>query len=543
VTAKGSARMLFGLALLATLVPGGVSPAGARPGRLDAGSSPGGTVTTSFGLTSDDQAVALAVQPDGRLVVAGTRSPSPAQADFVLARYMSDGSLDPSFGSGGKVTTTFRSGGGSNEASGLALQPDGKIVVAGTKCRSGEDCGPSARGAREFALARYRSDGTLDANFGSAGKVTTPVGTGNTARGVTLQPDGKIVVVGSAVLANSGEDFAVARYDADGTLDTSFGAGGKVTTTFGATSSDGAEAVVLQRDGKIVAGGHGSFGCRCESDFALARYTADGTLDPSFGSSGKVTTTIGLNRFAFANTLALQADGKIVLAGEIINGGFELDFALARYTADGSLDQSFGSGGTVTTDLEPDAVVQAVAFQPDGKIVAAGYSHNDPHWTNFALTRYKADGSLDQSFGSGGKVTTVIGARGSQARSVALQPDGKIVAAGDSYTCTYGDFTLARYDANGTLDAGFGSGTTRCIVPNVKGKTVAVAKRAIRSRDCPLGRISSTFSRSVPKGRVISQQPRASAQCSPEVKVALKVSKGKKKPRARIEPGRHLAAN
>jgi uncharacterized delta-60 repeat protein len=538
--------LALAVAALATglvLAPGAVSSVGRSGGT--APGFPAGTVTTTFGLKSDDKPSALVVQPDGRLVVAGTRVAVPArcrtrsctvpvpESDFVLARYAADGALDPGFGTGGKVTNTFGSGTGyTPEASAVALQPDGKIVVAGTECRPGEDCVHNAgAAAHELALARYNADGTLDASFGSGGKLTTQVGKSNGAAGVAVQPDGKVVVVGFAVPPVGCEcgQYAVVRYAADGTLDASFGSDGKVITTFDATTGAAARAVAFQRDGKIVvAGGWGS-SANSSPKFALARYNTDGTLDTGFGSGGKVTTTIGS---CAAQALALQADGKVVLAAQSLNNASNsnYDFALARFTADGSLDQSFGSGGTVTTDFEPYDWLSAVASQPDGKIVAAGSSQPGASLpSNFALARYNSDGSPDQSFGSGGKMTTALGPRSSEARAVALQPDGKIVAAGTSSTCTNVDFTLARYDANGTLDAGFGSGNTHCIVPNVKGYKLAAANRAVTRRDCSVFQVNWTFSRKAPKGRVISQRPKAGAQCVSDM-VSLTVSKGKKKP-------------
>jgi uncharacterized delta-60 repeat protein len=349
-----------------------------------------------------------------------------------LGRGRRPGDLDPTFGSGGKVTTDFA--GGSDVAIGVALQPDGKIVAAGSAT-------PKATIFSDFALARYNSDGSMDATFGSAGKVTTDFGgDGDRADSVALQLDGKIVAAGTTSTPGVGgfSHFALARYNSDGSLDATFGSGGKVITDFGG----GAEAVALQPDGKIVAAGSASPGATIFFDFALARYNPDGSLDATFGSGGKVTTEFTGN-FDQANAVALQPNGKIVAAGNT-GAGTSHDFALARYNPDGSLDATFGSGGKVTTDFTGGSdQATALSLQPNGKIVAAGTASTGTI-LEFALVRYKKHGGLDPSFGSGGKVTTDFTGSNDVAWGVALQPDRKIVAVGGAGTVN-SDFALARY--------------------------------------------------------------------------------------------------
>ncbi len=404
----GFAGAVLALALVTAVLPGA---AVAAPGDLDPSFGSSGKVTTDFG--GSDAASAVAIQTDGRIVAAG-RSGS---GDFALARYNVDGSLDPTFGSSGMVMTDF---GGSDAASAVAIQPDGRIVTAGRS------------GSGDFALARYNADGSLDPSFGSGGKVTTDFGGFDLALGVALQSDGKIVAAGQG---GSSFDFALARYNADGSLDTSFGSGGKVTTDFGVFEA--ATAVAIQRDGKIVATGS-TFSSGFQQ-FALARYNADGSLDTSFGSGGIVTTDFGFGS-GFGGALAIQSDGKIVAAGRAGS-----DFVVARYNGDCSPDASFGSGGIVTTDfggLLFDAAF-AVALQSNGKIVVAGSALGTS--ADFALARYTTDGNLDASFGSGGKVTTDFGGF-DVASGVALQADGKIIAAGQGGSGS--DFALARYQGD-----------------------------------------------------------------------------------------------
>ena len=265
-----------------------------------------------------------------------------------------------------------------------------------------------------------------DPSFGSGGVVTTSIGgVDDEAHAVALQPDGKIIVGGYCQSSPLG--FALVRYNPDGSLDTSFGSGGKVTTG----NNGMVNALALQPDGKIVAAGE-SWNGSTNYVFALARYNADGSLDTSFGSGGVVMTTVFPSNSAQAYAVAVEPDGKIVVAGRAYDAVRE-EFALARYNADGSLDTSFGSGGIVTTAFGTgDAAGYGVVVQSDAKVVVAGYSSSDPLHTDIALARYDANGSLDTSFGSGGTVTTAIGGADDEAYAVALQPDAKIVAAGES---------------------------------------------------------------------------------------------------------------
>ena len=429
VTREVEAQKIRRPTLLAALVLGAavlVVPAQAAPGDLDPSFGSGGTVTTDFG--DRDRAAAVAIQADGKILAAGnTCCSSPGGSDFALARYNADGSLDTSFGSGGTLTTDI---GAFDFALATAIQPDGKIVAVGRT-------GPSGTG--DFALARYNPNGSLDASFGSAGKVTTDFGGLDVAYGVAIQPDGKIMVAGGG---GTPGDFALARYNADGSFDTSFGMAGKVTTDFDLGLLDGAMDVALQSNGRIIAVGFTTIAG--SAAFALARYNTDGSLDTSFGNGGKVTTDFGGSDTAFA--MAIQPDGMIVVVGT--GAGNFGDFTLARYMTDGSLDANFGSGGKVTTDFVGPDSANAVALQANGKIVAAGSRAN---FRDFALARYNTDGSLDASFGSGGKLTTDFGGQDA-AFGVAIQPDGNIVLAGNGGADF--DFALARYlgDPTSTIE-------------------------------------------------------------------------------------------
>jgi uncharacterized delta-60 repeat protein len=415
----------------------------AAAGDLDPTFGVGGIVVTEFfgGL---DQAAAVLIQPDGRIIAVGSVDVGMPNANFGLARYNTDGSLDASFGGGGKVVTDFF--GSIDFAFDAVLQPDGKIVVAGQT--SSETTG------LDFALARYNSDGSLDASFGRGGKVTTDFfGDFDEGFSVALQPDGKIIVAGIVTNGSSeNTDFGLARYNSDGSLDTSFGNGGKVTTDFFG-SLDQAFAVAVQPDGKIVLAGGAVNNSRFLTIFALARYNADGSLDATFGSGGRVTTSIGTLSEAF--DIVIQPDAKIIAAGGAVVGDGSLgnDFALARYNVNGSLDTSFGTGGVVTLDIGGrNDQARGVVLQQNGKIVAAGGAivHNRPD-LDIALARFNSNGSVDTSFGTNGKVTTdFVGTNTDEdldtASAVAIQPDGKIVIAGITMSSDLNqDFILARY--------------------------------------------------------------------------------------------------
>ena len=405
------------------------SLAAAFPGAPDATFGSGfGTVITPIG-SGTDVAYSLALQPDGMIVVAGACS-NGGDYDFCLARYLANGALDTNFNGIGKVITAI--GNGNDGAYSIALRPDGKIVVAGS-CLNGT--------TYDFCLARYFASGALDLSFNGTGKVITAIGSGNDAAyGVALQPDGKIVVVGRCSNGTN-TDFCLARYLASGALDLSFNSTGTVITTI-SSGNDVARGVALQPDGKVVVAGYCSNGTTY--DFCLARYLASGTLDLSFNGSGTVITPIGVGD-DYAISLALQPDGKIIVAG-VCSNGTNSDFCLARYLANGTFDTSFNSSGKVITPIgSGDDYGYSVALQPDGKIVVAGYCSNGAN-LDFCLARYLANGTLDTSFGSTGKVITAIGSSTDVANSAALQPDGKIVVAGYCSNGSNDDFCLARYD-------------------------------------------------------------------------------------------------
>jgi len=408
----------------------------AAAGDLDAAFGSGGRLTTDFAGSGEDAVAALVIQPDGKIVAAGRAATDlsagfPLGLDFALARYNPDGRLDLSFGIGGKVTTDFAHD--FDVVTALVLQPDGKLVAAGI----------SGGGARAvFALARYLPNGSLDPSFGSGGKLTTEFPGGESRpTALVLQPDGKLVA-GGAAPTSTDHDFALVRYNPDGSLDTSFGNGGKLTTDF-AGSTDELTALVLQPDGKLVAAGFAFTGNGW--DFALARYDSNGSLDTAFGTGGTLTTDFA-GGHDFLMALVLQPDGKLVAGGNASTTANTADFALARYNPDGSLDSSFGDGGKRTTDFAGQFErISALVLQPNGKVIAAGFAVTTDSGLDFALARYHSNGSLDVTFGTGGKVLTDFTREDDIAFALARQADGKLVAAGITGGTGRSDFALVRY--------------------------------------------------------------------------------------------------
>jgi uncharacterized delta-60 repeat protein len=414
---------VFAAGLLVTIA---ADPASAMAGDLDSSFNGSGKVTTDFSGSEGDLAYAVAIQPDGRTVVAGRtlRTGPEGDYDFALARYTRSGALDRTFDTDGRVTTGFGRGGVTfnDQIYGLAIQPDGKIVAAGW-------AGPY------LAVARYTTAGKLDATFSGDGRQLITfgfAGTGlNVANDVAIQPDGKIVVAGEG-WNGTDFDFVLARFNSNGKLDATFGAGGKVLTDFGHTEY-GRGLDIAAIDGQIVVSG--AVGTTSDFDIGVARYDTNGALDQGFSGNGKKTVVYaGMN--GTANDVAIAPSGRIVLAGTVAGGGLS-DFALVRLKPSGQL---VGKGQTdFVGGFDTGA---AVVIQTNGRIVVAGLADGE----NFGLARYTPNGVLDPTFGAGGKVITDFGSDGAQAKALALQPDGKIVAAGEWFSFTVGgDFAVARY--------------------------------------------------------------------------------------------------
>jgi len=363
-------------------------------------------------------------------------APACTGVDTGAADAIADGQLDLAFGAVGMAMVDRVGVADFDEGQAVALQSDGKIVLAGHARIGFLDVA--------FGVTRLQANGALDTTFGARGWVLAgvPGSSDSRARAVAIQKDGKIVVAGSTKTA-AGGDVAIVRLNSDGSLDRTFGSGGWVITDVGG-EEDVAYAVALQGDAKILAAGH--VGGNHPDRVALARYNVDGSLDRSFDDDGRVTSINGAIR-----ALCVQSDGRIVAVGESFGGA-----AVLRYRSDGRLDPTFGTGGVVEQSA---MYLRAAALQADGRIVVTGGNAGGL----FVLARYKPDGTLDATFGTGGRVITDFGpgAYGQEAVGVALQADGKIVIAGsvtpDAVASSSGSSAIVRYDANGMLDASFGT--------------------------------------------------------------------------------------
>ncbi len=398
----------------------------AQAGTLDTTFNNVGIVTTDLG-SNKDEIDAIGVQSDGKIVVAGSSKLSASDYQFALARYFSDGILDTTFGNNGMVLTNF--GNSFDGALGLVIQSNGKILVAGYSFEGGYD----------FALARYNVDGSLDISFDTTGKVTTNLGgTYDVAYAVTLQNNGKIIVAGE-----DNSRFGLVRYNTNGTRDTTFGTNGIVSTGF-SSLNDGAYGIAIQTDGNIVVGGL-AYSSITGVDFALARYDTTGTLDTTFDNDGKVTIDINNNSFDEGHALFIQPDGKILLAGSFTTNA-DKGYAVIRVNSDGTLDSSFSSNGIAMFNISTlDDYCSAIALQTDGRILLAGITGNSTS-SHITMLRLNSNGTIDGSFGIGGILTTINNIY-SDAYCMTLQNDEKILVGGDTeYPGGNSDFAVFRYN-------------------------------------------------------------------------------------------------
>jgi uncharacterized delta-60 repeat protein len=389
--------------------------------RLDTTFDGDGLRFTSFAGSAS--AEALALQPDGKIVLVGTRQAG--DSDFAVARYMPDGELDASFDNDGKATIAF---GGAAEASDVAIQPDGAIVVVGV-------------GGDGFAIARLRADGQLDGSFSNDGRKVIKLGASSAAKAVAVTPTGKLLIGGDIEQASSGSTFGLVQLRSNGPFDAGFGGGDGVVSTPFPDRPAFLRALTIGPSGEIVAAGH-VFDPDRNSLFALANYHSDGTLDDSFGGDGRVTTAVSTD--AGANDVALTDAGKVVAGGDAFFVGLERSqFTLVRYKASGRLDTTFGGDGKVTTafgGFDSEASIDDLELV-GSKIVAAGPSFfaDDA----FQTARYRSDGSLDPLYGEGGRFRVSLPAA-AEGTGLGVTPDGRYVVGGTLFGSTSNRFVVAR---------------------------------------------------------------------------------------------------
>jgi len=340
---------------------------------------------------------------------------------------------DPSFGASGTVVIDF---GGIDQAYAVAQQSDGKILVAGW---ARPDDIPGAYEAANAVVVRLMEDGTPDTTFGVSGAAIV-VGGDYYFYDLAVQPDGKIIAAGKSLINLISGNLLVARFNANGTLDTTFASDGVLDLNLG--GADWAEAVTLQTDGKIVLGGV------ADDNFVAARLLSSGTLDVTFDTDG-MATILGTD---LASDVAIQSDGAIILVGTAGE-----DLAVVRLLSDGSLDPTFDGDGKAILDLGAEDSGYGAALQADGKIVVAGEVFT-PGNRDAIVVRTTGSGALDSTFDSDGVVSVGFGNNFEQFDDVAIQPDGKIVVAGNSGAAGVYDFIVGRLLPDGSLDPAFDGG-------------------------------------------------------------------------------------
>jgi uncharacterized delta-60 repeat protein len=472
-----------------------------------------GFVTTVFQNSNNDYdcvAHSVDIQSDGKIVVAGIGVANGSNSNFyafAVARYNTNGSLDTTFDSDGKTANHLSTQ--NDRAFAIKIQTDGKIVVGGRAYISNTDNdfglmrllsngsldttfgggdgkvvtqmstsfdniqdieiqtdGKIVAGGfasfttslHDFAVARYNSDGSLDTTFAGDGKVTTRLGANNDEMlGIEIQSDGKILGIGATQQSTTDYDIAVVRYISNGSVDTTYGTSGTVETALGTGDDVAFDGVVLSNNKLVVSGFSKSTG---DSDFIALKYNTNGTLDTTFSTDGIVQTPISSTQLDASRAIAIDIAGNIISAGQIEDSNSEKDLAMVRYDANGNLDTTFSGDGIQTTSgTGSESAGHSVAIQPDGKIILAGETNQDIN-PAIAIARYNSNGTLDTSFGTLGKVSTIIDG-GPKVNEVAIQSDGKIVVVGS----TNNRFMIARYNSNGTPDTTFGTnGVTRTIV-------------------------------------------------------------------------------
>lgn len=382
-------------------------------------------------------AFALAIQPNGRILTAGVSGDH-----YAVARYKQDGSADSSFNGNGERVIPI---GDVSQARTLVVQPDGKLIVAGvSKTTLRQD---------DLTTLRLHPDGSTDSSFSDDGIQTTDFGnTVDLLQSVALQPDGKIVVAGTTSVHDYGDviDIVVVRYNADGSFDHSFSEDGYLIRSID-EFSDHANSVIIQTDSKILIAGNTNL----RGSYLVIRYQSDGTPDNSFGLDGLMTSFWPVS-WAYFNAIAVQKDGKITAGGNkfaVTADGVGAQPFIARYKSNGELDSSFGSMGT--RELAFPAGYEKMVIQSDGKYLIGG-SYSALPARLFALARYNPDGSIDSSFSDDGLILDSIGTS-NYLSSLAVQPDGKIVVSGTGYPAFSDDsyFFIARYNTDGSRDNSF----------------------------------------------------------------------------------------
>ncbi len=462
----------------------GVGIALAAPGDLDPGFNSSGLLSLNIG-NYGSSANAVVQQSDGKLVFAGDATLNPDDgSNFIALRVMEDGTPDVTFGTDGIAGADFV--GLDDFASAVIQQPDGKLVLAGEAS--------DTDGSIDIALARFNADGTLDSTFGNGGRtrleihISNYLHSRNSASGLVKQADGKFVIAGATYSLGIPSQLVFARFNANGTLDATFGTGGTTLIDFGDGSESWASDIAQQPDGKLVAVGPVVGPAR--RDIGIARVTANGALDPSFDGDGLLTVDID-GGSETAMTVAIKPDGVIVVAGNTVPlGGTGSSAILLGVNEDGSLDNSFGAAGKAVVDLGNDGYLNSIVVQADGKLVATGSRGTDAGGQDMILTRFNSDGALDTTYGIDGVTTADFGtgntAHVSTGVALIQQADGKYVAAGPN---SLGTFGAARFDDGAAFPGRIGFSVTNQSVA----ETAAMVTYTVRRTGGRTGTVSVNY--------------------------------------------------
>jgi uncharacterized delta-60 repeat protein len=448
-----------------------------------------------LGTNSDDDARSVVIQNDGKILIAGFTTAQPVDGsgsskNYGVVRLNANGALDTTFGSSGKALLDLGNN-TADDAYSLVTQSDGKILIAGFT--TAQPVGGSGS-SKNYGVVRLNANGILDTTFGSSGKALLDLGnnTADYAYSLVTQSDGKILIAGytdaqPAGGTGSSKNYGVVRLNIDGTLDSSFGSSGKALLDLGNSTADEAKAVVTQRDGKILIAGYTDAqptGGKGDSwNYGVVRLNANGSLDKSFGTSGKALLDLGSNSYDYANSVVMQSDGKVLIAGTTNaqstgGSGSSSNYGVVRLDANGTLDTTFGSSGKALLDLGANSAddTYSVVTQSDGKILIAGITTAQPAGgtgtsNNYGVVRLNADGILDTSFGelqpnssarTGKVLLDLFTNSDDRAYSVVTQSDGRILIAGSTNakpeggTGTSNNYVVVRLNTDGTLDSTFG---------------------------------------------------------------------------------------
>jgi uncharacterized delta-60 repeat protein len=403
-----------------------------------------GTIDSTYGNKGFSANVemiepAAALQSDGKIVVVGATTTS--NSDFIATRFDTSGKLDHAFGNKGVMVTD--AGSETDALSSVAIQSNGKIVAGGQTSRSG---------INQFALIRYDKNGTVDTSYGSNGLVVTNFGGACNINSIVLQTDNKVVAAGTFNNGSS-TDFAIARYLKNGALDTTFNGTGEVTSNFG--NSDNAISVAIDTTGRIVVGGYYTDPTN-NSHFEIARYTTNGSLDPSFNGSGVTGTTFGSNR-EYLSAIALQSNGEIIAGGNVWGGYSYAELAFVRFNVDGSIDNSFGTNGQTLDPMGSNDYdyIYFLTIAANGQIFSGGYTLSD-NLGYFTLIVLNQNGSLDSNFAADGNLLFYYPGNDIGYLTPMVQNDGKIVVNGTTTVPGIPNF-LARFKQNGSPDLTYGN--------------------------------------------------------------------------------------